>query len=102
MLRPKPTLDEIFRVLADPTRRAILERLARGPAATSALAKDFDMALPSFDQHLAMLERCGLLRSMKLGRTRMYRLTPRPLKLAHAWLARQRRASAACGRRKGD
>ena len=51
------------------------------------------MALPSFLQHLATLERFRLVRSMKLGRIRMYRLTPKSLKLAHSWLARQHRAT---------
>ena len=95
MLRPPPTLDEVFRALADPTRRAILERLERGPVGTSALAADFDMALPSFLQHLAVLQQCGLVRSMKLGRIRMYRLAPRALRAAHAWLGKRHRASAA-------
>jgi DNA-binding transcriptional ArsR family regulator len=94
VLRRPPTLDEVFRALADPTRRAILVRLERSRASTSALAADFDMALPSFLQHLNMLEQCGLIRSMKLGRTRMYRLAPRALNGAHAWLGKRRRAGA--------
>jgi DNA-binding transcriptional ArsR family regulator len=89
MLRRPPSLDDVFRALADPTRRTILEQLRRGPASTSALAKQFDMALPSFLQHLALLERGGLVRSMKLGRIRMYRLAPQAFKTARSWLAKQ-------------
>jgi DNA-binding transcriptional ArsR family regulator len=84
-------VNDVFRALADPTRRAILERLARGTAGASALAKPFDMALPSFTQHLDILEQSGLVRSMKLGRIRMYKLAPQSLKVAEAWLSRQRR-----------
>ena len=94
MLRPPPTLDEVFRALADPTRRAVLERLERGPAGTSALASDFDMALPSFVQHLTILEQSGLVRSMKLGRIRIYRLVPKALRNANAWLGKRHRASS--------
>jgi DNA-binding transcriptional ArsR family regulator len=91
MIRQAPKLDDIFRALADPTRRAILERLCEGPAGTSALAAPFDMALPSFVQHMALLEQCGLVRSSKLGRIRMYKLAPQALKLAEKWLAGRRR-----------
>ncbi len=80
----------IFRALGDPTRRAVLERLARGPASVSALAGPFEMALPSFVQHLRTLEAAGLVRSRKEGRIRTYRLTPDPLRDAEGWLARQR------------
>jgi DNA-binding transcriptional ArsR family regulator len=94
MLRRPPTLDEAFRALADPTRRAILEHLERGPAGATKLAAQFDMALPSLMQHLAMLEQCGLVRSMKLGRIRMYRLVPKALRNANAWLGKRHRATA--------
>jgi len=93
VLRRPPTLDEVFRALADPTRRGILERLERGPVGTSALAADFAMALPSFLQHLAVLEQSGLVRSMKLGRIRMYRLSPQAFRLAHAWIGKRHRAT---------
>jgi DNA-binding transcriptional ArsR family regulator len=83
-------LDGVFRALADPTRRAVLERLSSGPAATSELAQRFDMALPSFAQHLDVLERCGLVRSRKTGRVRTYQLAPQPLKVAEHWMIRQR------------
>jgi DNA-binding transcriptional ArsR family regulator len=83
-------LDRVFRALGDPTRRAVLSRLGAGSAAVSELARSFDMALPSFTQHLDVLEGCGLVRSRKVGRVRTYRLAPRPLKAAERWMAQQR------------
>lgn len=83
-------LDDVFKALADPTRRAVLERLSRGPASTTDLARPFAMALPSFSQHLRVLERCGLVRSRKRGRVRTYRLAPRRLEAVEHWLDRQR------------
>jgi DNA-binding transcriptional ArsR family regulator len=83
-------LGPVFQALADPTRRAVLERLARGPASVTELAQPFPMALPSFAQHLDVLERSGLVRSRKQGRVRTYALETRPLAEAVDWLARQR------------
>ena len=83
-------LDRVFQALADPTRRAVLERLNRGPAPMSRLAQPYPMALPSFSQHLDVLERCGLVHSRKRGRVRTYRLTPRPLQTAEQWMRQQR------------
>lgn len=83
-------VDGVFRALSDPTRRHVLERLSRGPGSVSSLAEPFDMALPSFVEHLRVLEGCGLVRSRKKGRVRTYRLVPRRLRLAEDWLARQR------------
>ncbi len=83
-------LDRQFQALSDSTRRAIVERLSRGPAATTELARSFDMALPSFIQHLDVLERCGLITSCKQGRVRTYRLAPAPLEDAGRWLDAQR------------
>jgi len=83
-------LGRVFQALADPTRRAVLERLARGPAAMSDLARPFRMALPSFAQHLDVLEDCGLVRSNKEGRVRTYQLAPQALRAAEGWLAKQR------------
>lgn len=85
-------LDRVFQSLADPTRRAVIERLCRSPAAVSELAAPFDMALPSFMQHLDVLERSGLVQSEKTGRVRTYRIAPAALKSAEHWLARQRAA----------
>ena len=78
MPKQSTPLNQVFQALADPTRRAVLERLGSGPASTSELAQPFAMALPSFAQHLAVLENCGLVHSRKTGRTRIYRLAPRP------------------------
>jgi DNA-binding transcriptional ArsR family regulator len=84
------SIDNVFRALSDPTRRQVLERLSRSPASVSELAALFDMALPSFVQHLRVLEDCGLVSSRKAGRVRTYRLEGKPMKLAETWLARQR------------
>lgn len=83
-------LDRVFRALADPTRRAVLQRLSGGVAPVSELAEPFDMALPSFLQHLKVLEGCGLVRSQKSGRVRTYQISPAPLKAAEGWMSEQR------------
>jgi DNA-binding transcriptional ArsR family regulator len=87
---PNQELTRVFHALSDPTRRAVLERLTRGPAAVSELAQPFKMALPSFVQHLGVLEDCGLVRSKKQGRVRTYTLMPRALTAAEHWLSEQR------------
>jgi len=83
-------LDRVFQALADPTRRAVLQRLGRGAAPVSELAEPFDMALPSFIQHLKVLEGCRLVRSQKSGRIRTYQISPEPLKAAEGWMSEQR------------
>jgi DNA-binding transcriptional ArsR family regulator len=83
-------IDSVFRALSDPTRRHVLERLSRSPGSVSELAEPFDMALPSFVEHLKVLEGCGLVRSKKAGRVRTYQLVPKRLRLAEDWLTRQR------------
>jgi DNA-binding transcriptional ArsR family regulator len=83
-------LDRVFHALGDPTRRAVLSRLSGGPVPVSELARPFAMALPSFTQHLDVLEDCGLVRSRKQGRVRTYRLAPQPLKAAELWMVEQR------------
>ena len=93
ILRYVPNYSEIgpvFQALADPTRRAVVERLTRGPASMTELARPFGMALPSFAQHLGVLERCGLVHSRKQGRVRTFALETRPLAAAGKWLDRQR------------
>jgi DNA-binding transcriptional ArsR family regulator len=84
-------LDRVFHALGDHTRRAVIERLGSGPAATSALAEPFAMALPSFTQHLGVLERAGLVTSTKAGRVRTFELAPAALAPVDGWLADQRR-----------
>jgi DNA-binding transcriptional ArsR family regulator len=83
-------LNLVFQALADPTRRAVVERLSRGPTAASELARPFKMALPSFLQHLDVLQKCGLVQSRKSGRVRTYELAPNTLKEAEDWLSAQR------------
>jgi DNA-binding transcriptional ArsR family regulator len=84
------TLDQVFFALADSTRRTVLERLGTGPSTVSDLAQPFDMALPSFMQHLHVLEESKLVRSRKEGRVRTYELTPQPLEAMGGWLEEQR------------
>lgn len=83
-------VDQIFRALSDPTRRNVLERLTTRPASVSELAAPYKMALPSFVEHLKVLETSGLVRSHKAGRVRTYELAADQLKLAEDWLGRQR------------
>jgi DNA-binding transcriptional ArsR family regulator len=83
-------LDHVFQALANPTRREVLARLGRGPAPMTELAKPFQMALPSFLQHLQVLEKCGLVRSQKTGRVRVFELEPQPLQAAEDWMKTQR------------
>lgn len=83
-------LNQVFQALADPTRRAVLKRLSRGPVSTLELARPFDMALPSFTQHLGMLEKSGLVKSKKSGRVRTYELAPKPLQAAEDWMTNRR------------
>lgn len=84
-------LTDVFYALADPTRRAIVRALGRGgPASVTTLAAPFEMALPSFMKHLAVLERCGVTRSRKHGRVRTCALVPSTLSQAERWMAEQR------------
>jgi DNA-binding transcriptional ArsR family regulator len=83
-------VDRIFQALADPTRRAIIEQLSRGPVSASRLADPFDMSLAAVVQHLQTLEESGLVRSEKVGRVRTFRMEPSGLKMAEDWVARCR------------
>ena len=83
-------LDAVLRALADPTRRAVVERLAKSPAVVSELAAPFSMALPSLMQHLRVLEEAGLVTSQKHGRVRTVSLRPGGLDVVHLWLGEQR------------
>lgn len=85
-------LDLTFKTLADPTRRAVLARLTSGPAPVKDLAAPFDMALPSFMQHVRLLEEAGLVTTEKQGRTRMCALKPDALADVEDWLTEQRNA----------
>lgn len=86
----EPALDHVFQALADPTRRAVLSRLCEGPASVSELAQPFGMALPSFMQHVRVLERSGLVTTEKKGRVRTCRMQPDRLGEAEDWIAHQR------------
>ncbi len=83
-------LDTVFHALADPTRRAVVQRLGSGDAAVTELAAPFDMALPSFMKHLRVLEEGGLVRSEKAGRVRMCALVPETFSVAQTWMNEQR------------
>lgn len=82
----------MFQAVADPTRRAIVERLSRGPASVSELAQPLPMSLAAVVQHLEVLESCGLVVSEKVGRVRTCRLEPATLRTAEDWLRGQRTA----------
>ena len=90
MLNHVPDLDRLFSALADPTRRAMVERLSRGPASVSELARPLPMSLPAAMQHLGVLEAVGLVRSQKMGRVRMCSIEPSALSLAEQWINARR------------
>ena len=83
--------DDVFYALSNSTRRKVLEQLGVGPATVSELAAPFDMKLPSFVQHLSVLEQSRLVKSKKRGRVRTYEIVPARLKVAEDWLSGQRR-----------
>jgi len=80
----------VFAALADPTRRALVERLVQGPATVSELAKPLPMSLPAAMLHLKVLEDSGLVTSEKIGRVRTCRIDPKMLSQAEAWVAERR------------
>ncbi len=83
-------LPAIFGALSDPTRFAVVDRLARGPASVTELAEPFDMAGPSFLKHLKVLEQVGLIRSSKLGRVRTVQLAPESMQSVEGWIRAHR------------
>lgn len=90
MLNQEPALDRLFHALADPARRGMVERLSRGPASVSELARPLAMSLPSVMQHLQVLEESGLVRSEKVGRVRTCRIEPEALTAVEQWVAQRR------------
>jgi DNA-binding transcriptional ArsR family regulator len=84
-------LDRTFQALGDPTRRALIERLAAGPATVSELAAPLPMSLPAVMLHLKVLEESGLVTSQKQGRVRTCRIEPAALSLAEQWVSERRR-----------
>lgn len=87
----QPAADHVFQALSNVTRRQVLERLSNGPATVSELAAPFRMQLPSFVQHLSVLEKSRLVRSKKRGRVRTYEIVPERLTVAEDWLTARRR-----------
>jgi DNA-binding transcriptional ArsR family regulator len=90
MAKYSTALDDVFTALADPTRRAVVSELGRGPASVGELARSASMTLPSFMKHVHTLERCGLIRTSKSGRVRTCTLDRTRLGVVDGWLAEQR------------
>jgi DNA-binding transcriptional ArsR family regulator len=90
MLNQPSDLNLLFHALADPWRRAMVERLSRGPAPVSELARPLPMSLPAAMQHLGVLEAAGLVRSQKAGRVRTCTIEPRALSQAERWINARR------------
>jgi DNA-binding transcriptional ArsR family regulator len=84
------SVDQVFHALADPTRRALVERLSRAPASATDLAKPLDITVAAVVQHLQVLEQSGLIRTEKIGRVRTCRVEPRGLRVAEQWIAERR------------
>jgi DNA-binding transcriptional ArsR family regulator len=92
MLNQSVPLDRVFHALADPSRRGMVERLSRGPASVSELARPLEMSLAAVVQHLQVLEASGLVQSEKVGRVRTCQIEPSALRTAEHWIS-ERRAS---------
>lgn len=90
MAKYRASLDRVFHAVGDASRRAMVERLSRGPASVSELAQPFEMALPTVVQHLAVLESAGIVSSTKVGRVRTYQLAVDAFAPAQSWMAEQR------------
>jgi DNA-binding transcriptional ArsR family regulator len=90
MLNEAPPLDRVFHALADPSRRSMVERLARGPASVSELARPLDMTLPAVVQHVQVLEASGLVRTAKAGRVRTCTIQAEGLRSAEHWISDRR------------
>jgi DNA-binding transcriptional ArsR family regulator len=90
VLKYDDALDRVFQALADPARRAMVERLTRRPATVSELARPLPMSMPAAFQHLQVLEGAGLVRSEKVGRVRTCQLEPAGLRLAETWIESRR------------
>jgi DNA-binding transcriptional ArsR family regulator len=90
VLKQRDPLDLVFQALADPSRRVMVERLTRGPASVSELARPLAMSLPAVVQHLQVLEASGLIRTEKVGRVRTCRIEPEVLSVAEQWINERR------------
>lgn len=90
MLEQSAAVDRLFHALGDPARRAMIDRLSRGPASVSELAAPFSMTLAAVVQHVQVLEQSGVVHTEKVGRVRTCHLVPEGLSAAESWLARRR------------
>ncbi len=90
MLHDPAQVDLMLQALADPARRAMVERLSRGPASVSELAQPLEMSLSAVVQHLHLLQASGLIASEKIGRVRTCRIEPRALKTVEQWITERR------------
>jgi DNA-binding transcriptional ArsR family regulator len=86
MPRKKPDIDRVFHALGDPSRRAIMEKLSRGPISVSRLAEPLSITLAAVVQHLQVLEESGLVQTEKIGRVRTCRIEPAGLSAAAQWI----------------
>ncbi len=102
MLNEEVELDRVFQALADPSRRAMVERLSRGPASVTELARPLAMSLAAVVQHLKVLEVSGLVRSQKVGRVRTCRMEPSAMDPAQQWITERRTGWERCLDRLGD
>lgn len=90
MLEQQAAMDRVFHALGDPARRAMIDRLSRGPASVSELARPFSMTLAAVVQHVQVLEQSGVIKTEKVGRVRTCRLEPRGLSAAERWISKRR------------
>lgn len=90
MLNHEAALDRVFHALADPSRRAMVDQLTRGPATVSNLAAPFSMSLAAVVQHLKVLEDAGVVRTEKVGRVRTCRIEPAALTSAEQWITKRK------------
>lgn len=84
------SVEDVFRAVADPTRRAILDALAQGDRSAGELGEPFRISQPGLSQHLRVLREVGLVRERRRGRRRIYRLNPAPLEQVHTWVSTYR------------
>jgi DNA-binding transcriptional ArsR family regulator len=90
MHRKKPDIDRVFHALGDPTRRAIMEKLSRGPISVSRLAEPLNITLAAVVQHLQVLEESGLVQTEKTGRVRTCHIEPAGLSVVEKWIGDRR------------
>lgn len=89
-MQAQQNLDQVFRALSDPSRRAIVERVSEGPISVSDLAEPLKISVPAVLQHLQILEECGLVQTQKIGRVRSCQIIPEGLSVIEQWMAARR------------